>query len=84
VDLASPTGLLATTLHADVRREGLATDYLLKDHLASNRLTLRHGPASIQRHDYGPFGQPLTSNGSVIATGKGYINERFDPETGLQ
>jgi RHS repeat-associated protein len=84
VDLASPQGLLSTTLHADVRREGLATDYLLKDHLASNRLTLRHGPASIQRHDYGPFGQPLTSNGSTLATGKGYINERFDPETGLQ
>jgi RHS repeat-associated protein len=84
VDHASSQGLLATTLHADIRREGLATDYLLKDHLASNRLTLRHGPASTQRHDYGPFGQPLTSNGSVVATGKGYINERFDPETGLQ
>jgi RHS repeat-associated protein len=36
------------------------------------------------RADYGPFGQPLTSNGSVPLQGKGYINERFDPETGLQ
>jgi RHS repeat-associated protein len=36
------------------------------------------------RADYGPFGQPLTSNGSVALQGKGYINERFDPETGLQ
>ncbi|PZF75514.1 hypothetical protein DK847_18505, partial [Aestuariivirga litoralis] len=29
-------------------------------------------------------GQPLTSNGSVPLQGKGYINERYDPETGLQ
>jgi len=34
--------------------------------------------------DYGPFGQPLTSSGSVPLQGNGYINERFDPETGLQ
>lgn len=38
----------------------------------------------ITRADYGPFGQPLTSNGSVALQGTGYINERFAPETGLQ
>jgi YD repeat-containing protein len=59
VDLATPAGLLTANLHADIRREGLATDYLLKDHLASNRLTLRHGPALTQRHDYG---KPATSS----------------------
>lgn len=33
---------------------------------------------------YGPFGQPLTSYGSVPLQGKACINERYDPETGLQ
>jgi RHS repeat-associated protein len=56
-------------------------DYLVKDHLSSNRLTLNG--ASVTRHDYGPYGQPLTSNGASIPTAKSYINERFDAETGL-
>jgi RHS repeat-associated protein len=74
-----------------VKREGALTDYLIKDHLSSNRLTLRHGPAGTSTHAYGPYGQPLTSNGSVLAGGtnaainggKGFLNERYDPETGL-
>jgi RHS repeat-associated protein len=83
VDSANTAGLLTSYLHADVRREGRATDIMVKDHLASNRLVLRVGSGTT-RADYGPFGQPLTSNGSVALQGKGYINERFDPETGLQ
>ncbi len=83
VDSANTAGLLTSYLHADIRREGQATDVMVKDHLASNRLVLRVGGATT-RADYGPFGQPLTSNGSVALQGKGYINERFDPETGLQ
>ena len=78
-----PDGIATSWLHPDVKREGRATDLLLKDHLASNRLVLRVGGAT-RRANYGPFGQPLTSNGSVTIQGKGYINERFDPETGLQ
>ena len=78
-----PDGLATSWLHPDVKREGRATDLLLKDHLASNRLVLRVGGAT-RRANYGPFGQPLSSNGSVTIQGKGYINERFDPETGLQ
>jgi RHS repeat-associated protein len=74
-----------------VKREGALTDYLIKDHLSSNRLTLRHGPASTSTHAYGPYGQHLTSNGSLLAGGtnaavnggKGFLNERYDPETGL-
>jgi RHS repeat-associated protein len=80
---ASPEGIVTSTLHPDIRREGNATDVMVKDHLASNRLVLRVG-AGTMRADYGPFGQPLTSNGSVPLQGKGYLNERFDPETGLQ
>jgi RHS repeat-associated protein len=91
VNAGNPSGLLSFHLHPDVKREGALTDYLIKDHLSSNRLTLRHGPSSTATHAYGPYGQPLTSNGSTLAGGsnatitggKGYINERFDPETGL-
>ncbi|WP_421696613.1 RHS repeat-associated core domain-containing protein [Aestuariivirga sp.] len=83
VNDANPSGLATSWLHPDVKREGTATDIAVKDHLASNRLMLRVGGA-VTRADYGPFGQPLTSNGSVALQGKGYINERFDPETGLQ
>ncbi len=83
VDPANAAGLLTSYLHADIRREGQATDVMVKEHLASNRLVLRVG-SGVTRADYGPFGQPLTSNGSVALQGKGWINERFDPETGLQ
>ncbi len=75
-DAVTPSGLITSTLHPDIRREGLATDILVKDHLASNRVTARVG-AVTSRSNYGPYGQPLTSNGSLIATGKGYINERY-------
>ena len=80
---ASTTGVITSTLHPDVRREGQATDVMVKDHLASNRLVLRVGAGTI-RADYGPFGQPLTSNGSVPLQGKAFLNERYDPETGLE
>ena len=72
VDSANTAGLLTSYLHPDIRREGRATDVMVKDHLASNRLVLRVGGATT-RADYGPFGQPLTSNGSVALQGKGYI-----------
>jgi RHS repeat-associated protein len=92
VNAANPSGLRSSYLHPDVKREGALTDYLVKDHLSSNRLTLRHGPSSTSAHAYGPYGNPLTTNGSTIAGGsngaitggKGFLNERFDPETGLQ
>jgi hypothetical protein len=88
VDAANPAGLLISSLHADVTRKGLATDYNVKDHLNSNRLTIRHSPATLKTHNYSPAGQPLTSNSSTIAGGpgggRGYINERYDAETGLQ
>jgi RHS repeat-associated protein len=88
VDQANPADLLISSLHPDVTREGTATDYQVKDHLNSNRLTSRHSPATFETHNYSPAGQPLTNNGSTIAGGegggRGYINERYDAETGLQ
>jgi RHS repeat-associated protein len=83
-----PNGQLSSYIHPDVKREGQATDYLIKDHLASNRLTLRHSTGSVEHHRYGPYGKPLGTpaggSQSLVNGGKGYINERFDPETGLQ
>jgi RHS repeat-associated protein len=77
-----PTGGFTSHIHPDIRRVGANSfDYLVKDHLSSNRLTL-NGTA-VTRHDYGPYGQPLTTNSASIPTAKSYINERFDAETGL-
>lgn len=44
VDTANPTGLLTSFLHPDITRVGSATDFSFKDHLASNRVTLRYSP----------------------------------------
>jgi RHS repeat-associated protein len=76
----SSTGLFTSYLHPDVRREGSLTDFLIKDHLASNRITLRFGQGAQPVQSYSPYGNP--KNPSI--GGKGYINERYDPETGLQ
>jgi RHS repeat-associated protein len=93
VQASNLSGLLTSSIHPDVRREvdlSLAQpnygaiDFAFKDHKASNRLTLRYYPATTTKSDYGPYGQPLTSNGSTPLNGKAYINERYDTETNLQ
>jgi RHS repeat-associated protein len=88
------TGLLTSYIHPDVKREGplvysasgTTVDILLKDHLASNRLSIRFGTGDITRLDYGPYGMPLATAALTKSTPqtKGYIGERFDPETNLQ
>jgi RHS repeat-associated protein len=80
----NPSGLLSSQIHADIRREGTQTLYLIKDHLASNRLTIPQSAAALQAHAYGPYGNPRITNAATVPTGRGYINERHDPETGLQ
>ena len=82
VDVANPSGLITSYLHPDVKRVGAATDFSFKDHLASNRAVQRYNGATTNT-DYGPFGKPLTSNGSLPINGKAYLNERYDAETGL-
>jgi RHS repeat-associated protein len=88
VDAVNPSGLFTFYIHADVMRErgvgGSTTTYLIKDHLASNRMSIRHDMANLNKHDYGPYGMPLSTGGSTALNGKAYINERFDAETGLQ
>jgi RHS repeat-associated protein len=85
VNASNPTGLLTSWLGGGVRRVGGVTSWAHKDQLASTRKLsfMPTGPAA-SRHDYGPYGNPLTSNGSLALDDRGYINERFDPETGLQ
>jgi hypothetical protein len=82
VNTANPTGLLTSYIHPDVKREGLATDFMLKDDLASNRVVTRMGGATTKM-DYGAYGMPLSSNGATLPQAgqpqtKSYINERFD------
>jgi RHS repeat-associated protein len=85
IDSANPSGLLTSYLHPDVKRAGALTSYLVKDHLASNRLTATHGQGTPQRLDHGPFGKPLISGTSTTPiNGKAWINERYDAETRLQ
>ncbi len=85
VNVANPSGLVTSWLTQDAKREGAVTSWGHKDHLSSNRLVsfMAAGPATI-RADYGPFGAPLTSNGSQVLNGKAYINQRYDAETGLE
>ncbi len=82
--ISGDPGILTSYIHPDVKREGAVTSWLHKDHLASNRRVSLMGSTAATTHDYGPFGQPLATNGSTVLNGKAYINERFDPETGLQ
>jgi RHS repeat-associated protein len=80
--------VITSYLHPDVRREGNATDFMVKDHLASNRVTLRHG-GSTDTHAYTAYGNPRDIQGGPTIDrkdqggSKAYVNERFDPETGL-
>jgi RHS repeat-associated protein len=84
VDLANPAGLASSWISSAVKREGVMTDFMLADHKGSIRQTKRFSLTATTLSDYSAYGQPLTTNGSIALNGKGYINERFDPETGLQ
>jgi RHS repeat-associated protein len=84
VDVANPAGLASSWISSAVKREGVMTDFMLGDHKGSIRQTKRFSLTATTLSDYSAYGQPLTTNGSIALNGKGYINERFDPETGLQ
>jgi RHS repeat-associated protein len=91
VNGSNPTGQITTWLHPDVKREGSITSFGLKDHLASNRVMsfMPGAPNNTPiKYDYGPYGQPLGSNDSTSPSvyppqSKGYINQRYDAESGL-
>jgi RHS repeat-associated protein len=74
-----------------VQRQGTNTSFGLKDHLASNRvMTFMPGAPNNTpiKYDYGPYGEPLGSNSATPPSiyppqSKGYINQRYDAESGL-
>ena len=86
VDPANPSGLWSANIHGDVKRVGAFTSFQSHDGLGSIRVSFApEGQAGPNlSHDYAPFGMPITALGLTVPQGKGYINERFDPETGLQ
>jgi RHS repeat-associated protein len=67
--------------HPDAKRVGATTTFLHKDHLNSNRLETDATGSVITRVSYSPYGEATATPGPIGS--KGYINERFDPETGL-
>jgi RHS repeat-associated protein len=67
--------------HPDAKRVGTTTTFLHKDHLNSNRLETDATGTVITRVSYSPYGEATSTPGPIGS--KGYINERFDPETGL-
>ncbi len=86
VDPANPAGLWSTNIHGDVKRVGAFTSFQSHDGLGSIRVSFAPVGQAVanQSHDYAPFGMPITALGLTVPQGKGYINERFDAETGLQ
>jgi RHS repeat-associated protein len=83
VDAVNPAGRFTSYITPDVRKESAldgsnATyDFLIKDEQGSVRVSSQNTIS-----DYGPFGAPQGPTAAI--NGKGYIGERFDPETGLQ
>ncbi len=85
VDAAFPNGLLTSRIGGGAKRVGNITSWSHKDHLSSTRnVSFMPGGDAATRHDYGPYGQPYAANGSTILDDRAYIDERFDPETGLE
>ncbi len=60
--------------------EGTTVKFLHRDHLASVRLITKMDGTIQERSRYAAFGEPKV----VSSLSKGYINERFDAEAGLQ
>jgi RHS repeat-associated protein len=78
VELAG--GVWTKYLNPDAKRVGAVTSWLHADHLASIRLITGAAGQQLERANYRPYGQQFPG----LAQSKGYINQKFDPETGLQ
>ena len=83
VELAG--GVWTKYLTADAKRVGATpgssvTSWLHADHLASIRLITNAAGAQTERANYRPFGQQFPG----LSQSKGFINQKFDTETGLQ
>ncbi|WP_111547415.1 RHS repeat-associated core domain-containing protein [Mesorhizobium kowhaii] len=66
--------------HPDVKVVNGAIYFLHRDHLASVRMVTDAAGAIFEQTNYATYGERLNTG---FQTQKGYIGERFDPETGL-
>jgi RHS repeat-associated protein len=73
-------GVWTKYLTAEAKRIGSVTTWMHRDHLSSVRLITNAAGAQAERSNYLPFGQQFPA----LSQSKGYIGEKFDPETGLQ
>jgi RHS repeat-associated protein len=78
-------GVWTKYLTAEAKRVGptpgsSVTTWMHRDHLSSVRLITNAAGAQAERANYLPFGQQFPA----LTQSKGYIGEKFDPETGLQ
>ncbi len=70
----------------DVREVDGVKSWLHRDHLSSVRFITGTSGEAARLTSYTPFGEPTdqTFDPAVTDESKGFIGERFDPETGLQ
>ncbi|PBC08311.1 hypothetical protein CK230_21985 [Mesorhizobium sp. WSM3859] len=81
IDPATPGAEIYTRYpHPDIKVVGAAKYFLHRDHLASVRMVTDGAGAITEATNYATYGERLNSG---FQTQKGYIGERFDPETGL-
>ncbi|WP_448112304.1 RHS repeat-associated core domain-containing protein [Mesorhizobium amorphae] len=66
--------------HPDIKVVNGAKFFLHRDHLASVRIVTDAAGAVVESTGYAAYGERLNTG---FQTQKGYIGERFDPETGL-
>ncbi len=80
-DVEFSGGVWTKYLNPDAKRVGSVTSWLHADHLASIRLITGSAGQQLERANYLPYGQQF---GGALTQSKGWINQKFDPETGLQ
>ncbi|WJI53525.1 FG-GAP-like repeat-containing protein [Mesorhizobium sp. C089B] len=66
--------------HPDIKVTGTTKAFLHRDHLASVRMVTDASGNIAEATNYATYGERLNTG---FQTQKGYIGERFDPETGL-
>ena len=84
VELDVSTGVWTKYLHADAKRVGsgksAVTTWMHRDHLTSIRLITGSAGVVVSRAGYAPYGD----QSPALPQSKGWIGEKYDPETGLQ
>ncbi|MER9335046.1 FG-GAP-like repeat-containing protein [Mesorhizobium sp. M0293] len=81
IDPATPGAEIYTRYpHPDIKVGGTTKYFLHREHLASVRMVTDMSGNTVEGNSYATYGESLNTG---FQTQKGYIGERFDPETGL-